>query len=218
MTRSQRWKLVLVLVVDLLAAGCSLLNRAGPDVTCNDLGNAINACREGIIADCEDGKSLAYTVCSDADACEQHWQPQGAFRCEQDSPGPMQGPLLSAYVVNSPSVSPGETLTMSVEACNGSGGTAAYGIRASLFEIDPDVVIRHCEQLGQACGAPCDCSNVGEAYAFNVGDGQTCGSGLTVTFDLAQDAAVEPLQFGIKFLDETGRFWNDEFTVKVAAP
>jgi len=43
--------------------GCSLLNREGPNDTCQDLAwGAINDCREGIIATCHNG-AMAWKVC-----------------------------------------------------------------------------------------------------------------------------------------------------------
>ena len=64
----------------LLASGCSVLNREGPAVTCEDLRyGLVNACQDGIIASCLHAK-IAYTLC-DADACEQDFQSPGAYRC-----------------------------------------------------------------------------------------------------------------------------------------
>lgn len=71
----------------LLAAACSMFNREGPDVTCDDLQQgAINACAEGIIGTCKDG-AVEYRVCADdgetaaADICEAAWQVADAYRC-----------------------------------------------------------------------------------------------------------------------------------------
>lgn len=69
-----------------LAPGCSLQNVEGPDVTCEDLEcGRINACAEGIIAQCLDGQTVRWHVCtSDADdVCDEEWQVEGAFRCQQ---------------------------------------------------------------------------------------------------------------------------------------
>jgi hypothetical protein len=71
----------------LLASGCSVLNREGPAVTCEDLNyGLINACQDGIIASCLHGK-IAYTLC-DADACEESFQRPGAYRCGPDTDVP----------------------------------------------------------------------------------------------------------------------------------
>lgn len=71
------------------AQGCSSLNRSGPETSCGDLGNgAINACKEGIIASCADGKTVSYEVCTGGDGdetCEAEWQVPGAFACEKRS-------------------------------------------------------------------------------------------------------------------------------------
>lgn len=78
-------------VLTLLLAGCSILNREGPDVTCADLNNgAKNACEDDIIATCVDGK-VTFEVC-DVGACSETWQTDGKFRCSQDDPAPdLQG-------------------------------------------------------------------------------------------------------------------------------
>jgi uncharacterized membrane protein YgcG len=63
---------------------CSLQNVEGPDVTCADLEcGRINACRDGIIAQCLDGKTVRYDVCkaSADDVCEEDWQIPGQYRC-----------------------------------------------------------------------------------------------------------------------------------------
>ena len=71
----------------LLVVACSAFNREGPIVTCAALdGGAINACKDGIIASCADGKKITYQVCTGdegADTCESKWQTKGAFTCEQ---------------------------------------------------------------------------------------------------------------------------------------
>ena len=65
---------------------CSLLNQEGPDVSCADLEcGRINACKEGIIAQCADGRHLKFHVCGSSDVCKQTWQTQGAFKCTSDA-------------------------------------------------------------------------------------------------------------------------------------
>ena len=67
-----------------VAHGCSLQNHDGPDVTCEELDcGRINACRDGIIAHCLDGRTMRYTVCLEGgeDICESDWQNPGAYRC-----------------------------------------------------------------------------------------------------------------------------------------
>lgn len=73
-------------VATLFATGpaCSLQNREGPDVTCADLEcGRINACQDGIIAQCLDGVTVRYHVCNstDNDLCDESWQIDGQFRC-----------------------------------------------------------------------------------------------------------------------------------------
>lgn len=72
-----------LLAFGLLLTGCSVLNREGPAVTCDDLHyGAINACQDGIIASCLHGK-VTYTLC-DSDACDESFQVPGAYRCSPD--------------------------------------------------------------------------------------------------------------------------------------
>ncbi len=64
------------------SASCSLSNREGPDVTCADLEcGRVNACEEGIIAQCVDGVTVRYHACSSAEVCEASWQEPGRFKC-----------------------------------------------------------------------------------------------------------------------------------------
>lgn len=61
---------------------CSLQNQDGPDVTCEDLEcGRVNACVEGIIAQCVDGRHLKYHVCASTDICQAEWQKKGEYRC-----------------------------------------------------------------------------------------------------------------------------------------
>lgn len=87
-----------------LAAGCSVLNRAGPEDTCAGLQNgAVNDCRDGIIATCI-GAQVTYRVCDDKSACEQSWQTPGAYRCGQSDPPPQfAGTTCSAASPSCPS-------------------------------------------------------------------------------------------------------------------
>lgn len=68
------------------AASCSLQNREGPRVTCADLDcGRLNACEDGIIAQCLDGVTVRYHVCeSDDDTlCGDDWQVPGQYRCTE---------------------------------------------------------------------------------------------------------------------------------------
>jgi hypothetical protein len=63
-------------------AACSLGNQEGPLVTCAELEcGRINACAEGIIAQCLDGVTVRYHVCSGEDVCVSSWQIPGQYRC-----------------------------------------------------------------------------------------------------------------------------------------
>ncbi len=75
----------LLAVALAVAAGCSLSNREGPDVTCADLEcGRINACEEGIIAQCVDGVNVEYHACGSESACEGTWQVEGQYKCSTD--------------------------------------------------------------------------------------------------------------------------------------
>ena len=74
-------KSVVFLFATALAGACSLLNRTGPSVTCNELGQgATNACAEGIVASCVGGQ-VVYDVCEDEGACAASWQKPGRYSC-----------------------------------------------------------------------------------------------------------------------------------------
>jgi hypothetical protein len=89
MRRTSRLVLCLALTalgVGYAAVSCSLQNREGPAVTCADLDcGRINACAEGIIAQCADGQTVRYHVCSSTDdeLCEEDWQVPGQYRCTE---------------------------------------------------------------------------------------------------------------------------------------
>lgn len=64
---------------------CSLYNTEGPDVSCEDLQcGRINACQNGIIASCGDGKTMKFHVCTEEakDICGESWQKKGEYKCE----------------------------------------------------------------------------------------------------------------------------------------
>lgn len=71
------------LVALVIAGACSKSNREGPDVTCEDLAcGRINACQDGIIAQCVDGLVVRFQVCQDPDICERDWQVPGEYTCD----------------------------------------------------------------------------------------------------------------------------------------
>ncbi len=64
-------------------SACSLDNQEGPLVTCEDLQcGRVNACQDGIIAQCADGRNVRYHVCGTEDVCSETWQLPGQYRCE----------------------------------------------------------------------------------------------------------------------------------------
>lgn len=73
-------------LLSLLGASCSLQNQEGPDVTCAELGcGLVNACSDGIIAQCADGQTVRYHVCAanDDSVCDEDWQEPGYYRCDE---------------------------------------------------------------------------------------------------------------------------------------
>ena len=85
----------LILLMALAVSSCSVANREGPNVTCDDLqSGTLNACKEGIIAYCNDGKTVTYKVCTDSvegtnatDLCEASWQVKGQYQCSNPKTG-----------------------------------------------------------------------------------------------------------------------------------
>ena len=64
------------------AGACSLDNQEGPLVGCPELEcGRTNACAQGIIAQCVDGRTVKYHVCSTDDICDADWQVPGQYRC-----------------------------------------------------------------------------------------------------------------------------------------
>jgi hypothetical protein len=85
MTAVSRVAAVAVVAVGLgaLPVACSLDNQEGPNVTCADLDcGRVNACKDGIIAQCVDGKTVRFHVCGTDDICTSSWQVPGQFRCD----------------------------------------------------------------------------------------------------------------------------------------
>jgi hypothetical protein len=69
-------------LIALTVYACSLDNQEGPNVTCADLEcGRINACQEGIIAQCVDRENVRFHVCGTEDICTAGWQRPGEYRC-----------------------------------------------------------------------------------------------------------------------------------------
>jgi hypothetical protein len=89
MSRARKIRLVRSLLTGgllALAATCSLQNQEGPNVTCADLQcGVVNACADGIIAQCADGYTVLYHVCAAGDdsVCDEDWQTPGQYRCDE---------------------------------------------------------------------------------------------------------------------------------------
>jgi hypothetical protein len=70
----------------LLDQACSLQNQVGPNVTCADLMcGKVNACEQGIIAQCSDGKTVIYRVCGSSNICGETWQMTGQYKCAEEA-------------------------------------------------------------------------------------------------------------------------------------
>lgn len=70
----------------MLDQACSLQNQVGPNVTCADLQcGKVNACEQGIIAQCVDGKSVKYRVCGSSNICGETWQITGQYKCVEEA-------------------------------------------------------------------------------------------------------------------------------------
>jgi hypothetical protein len=85
--RSKWWSAVLFgLVTFAFASACSLQNQEGPNVTCAQLDcGRVNACEDGIIAQCVDGVTVKFRVCGSDDVCGETWQITGQYKCTFDA-------------------------------------------------------------------------------------------------------------------------------------
>lgn len=86
LARASAGALALLAATALGLTACSLLNQEGPEVTCAELlCGKINACRQGIIAQCSDGVNVKYHVCGSSDVCKETWQVEGAYKCTAEA-------------------------------------------------------------------------------------------------------------------------------------
>lgn len=87
MIQSLRRTLALALfALPVVGVACSLQNQEGPAVSCQDLEcGRINACEQGIIAQCVDGVTVVYRVCGTEDVCAETWQVTGQYKCTFDA-------------------------------------------------------------------------------------------------------------------------------------
>jgi hypothetical protein len=118
-----------------LAPSCSLQNVEGPDVTCADLEcGRINACEDGIIAQCADGKTVRYHVCksSGEDICDEEWQTPGQFTCleyqtECEGCRPERKEGCAYFATGGSGGTGGDGGTSSAGGDGGTGGNGAGG-------------------------------------------------------------------------------------------
>lgn len=222
-------------------SGCSVLNRFGPEVSCDELGEN-NACSDGIIASCSDGEHVRYQVCEDdvdeisaSDLCEAPWQIEGAYQCAPDGSGGSGGggsgpPKIEIATVTVASddngdamLSPGENARVDIVAKN-AGAFAVEGVTATLTLLDPSVSIVSCTAYGnfgssQSCTSTCDCLNVTDNARQDFGPGQTQSYAvLAIELRVADDAPLSPAQFALRFTDAAGAHWDDTFELAVLDP
>lgn len=120
----------------LVTVACSSLNREGPNVTCADLqGGAINACQQGIIASCRDGKKVTYQVCTNdvgdttaEQLCSASWQTKGAYKCEHSGASDAGGTAPTDTGVTTPPDSGGPACSKARAGCGGGGPTCCSGL------------------------------------------------------------------------------------------
>lgn len=149
----------------MLTMACSLLNREGPNVTCTDLDNgAQNACSNGIIATCSAGK-MTYQVCDLDTTCEQTWQTQGQYRCDQNSPVPN---LTGSGGTGSQATGTGGT----------SGGASACGFTFATTSC-ASCVETNCCVLAITCSQAADCASC----ITRTGADSPCAPGMVGSYD-----------------------------------
>jgi hypothetical protein len=223
------------------SGGCSVLNRHGPDVTCEDLANGqINACADGIIAYCTDGEEVTYEVCTEevdgtdaSDLCEAPWQSDGAFRCAPEGSGGSGGTGPGKIVVGTVNVeddsnddgmlSPGETATIALYGKN-VGAITVEDVSASLTEWDPSITLTSCVAQGssgstQSCTAACDCSGVSASAQQDFDGGETgIYPILRIDVRVAQDAPLAPATFDVRFAAASGETFDESFELPVLDP
>lgn len=82
----QRLAAIALFATPIVLVACSLQNQEGPNVSCQDLEcGRINACEQGIIAQCVDGLNVVYRVCGTEDVCAETWQVTGQYKCTFDA-------------------------------------------------------------------------------------------------------------------------------------
>lgn len=227
MTRVVAWAVLWGTAV-VVSPGCSQFNREGPDVTCGDLDSgATNACREGIIARCPDGERVTYEVCEEETICEEPWQDPGLFRCVQG--GGEAAIRVFEVKLSNPGgtgfgpdglLGPGDSGFVAIGAKN-TGTADAWGVVASLSEIDADVSLSGCwawdkEPQPVDCGLACQCDAVSDGQS--IPNKNSVMSILAVEFQVAPTAPIQPLRFGVVFRDKQGKDWPDSFELGLQVP
>lgn len=119
--------LLLFVAPVVVPAACSLQNQEGPSVTCQDLEcGRINACEQGIIAQCVDGVNVVYRVCGTDDVCAETWQVTGQYKCTFDATDCEGCRPTRTEGCNSPDLT-GSTTTGSSTSSSSSTGTGMGG-------------------------------------------------------------------------------------------
>jgi hypothetical protein len=220
-------------------AGCSMLNREGPNVTCADLaGGDLNACSDGIIAECADGTTVTYRACTEAvddvaavDVCGATWQRQGAFACDAAARldvGPVsiedRDPYgeYGDYGDGDGHLRAGDKAIATVMARN-SGRLDIEALRPHVVKLDSDAVENlSCSFVGASggtyqCGPGCECRSpeVMGGYSGTLAAGTTRPV-LRVTFSLRENARAGPISMLVTLAAKGDATWTDTLTIEVA--
>jgi cysteine-rich repeat protein len=160
-----------------LLVSCSLLNREGPDVTCDDLlGGAISACEQSVIARCLDGETVTYEVCDEElvpgeDVCSASWQDPKNHRCSDAEEPPNLGCGNGTKATN--------------EACDDANLDDGDG-------CDSNCTATACGNGVTSSGEGCDDGNVADGDGCDSNCQPTgCGNGLVAGDETCDDGNVE---------------------------
>ncbi len=133
------WRAIGILL-GLAGPACSLFNREGIELTCEQLENgAKNACQEGIITSCVEGE-VVYRVCELESACKQPWQVRDAFGCGESETVTLRDPQPPAFPGSEPAY---------FDACGWSFETKSCA----------ECVESKCCAAASACSRDLDCSD-----------------------------------------------------------
>ena len=111
-------------------------------------------------------------------------------------------------------LSPGEAVTIELRPKN-VGTAQANGVFAVLTSVPEGAVIRYCYAATYvSCHGQCQCpanSGISRLMSFE----EAASPVLRVTVQLSAKAALLPIEFGVRFQDETQATWDDTFEIDV---